>query len=83
MSAKLIADVTKKYNITSIDPKIAAFALLGMLNWTYQWYKPSGSNSREEIVRNFQLIFLQGILGQAATESLSSVPKFRVANENS
>src|SRR5215470_19878050 len=39
MSAKLIADVIKKYNITSIDPKIAAYALLGMLNWTYQWYK--------------------------------------------
>ena len=72
MSAKLIADVVKKYNITNIDPKLAAFALLGMLNWTYQWYKPSGSSSRDDIVRNFQQIFLQGILGhvtaRAATE---------------
>ena len=72
MSAKLIADVVKKYNITNIDPKLAAFALLGMLNWTYQWYQPSGSSSRDDIVRNFQQIFLQGILGhvtaRAATE---------------
>ena len=74
MSAKLIADVTKKYNIIGIDPKLAAFALLGMLNWTYQWYKPSGSNSREDVVRTFQRIFLQGILGQAAA---------RAANEHS
>ena len=65
MSAKLIADVLKTHNITNIDPKLAAFALLGMLNWTYQWYKPLGSNTRDEIVRNFQQIFLQGILGQA------------------
>ena len=65
MSTKLIADVLKKYNIAEINPKIAAFALLGMLNWTYQWYKPSGSSSREEIVKNFQQIFLQGILGNA------------------
>jgi AcrR family transcriptional regulator len=65
MSTKLIADVLKKYNIEEINPKIAAFALLGMLNWTYQWYKPSGSSSREEIVKNFQQIFLQGILGNA------------------
>src|SRR5262245_2538682 len=68
MSAKLIADALKKCNITAVDPKLAAFALLGMLNWTYQWYKPSGSNSRDEIVKSFQHIFLQGILGQAWAE---------------
>jgi hypothetical protein len=48
-----------------VNPKLAAFALLGMLNWTYQWYTMSGSNSREEIVKSFQQIFLQGILGNA------------------
>jgi hypothetical protein len=40
-----------------------------MLNWTYQWYRTSGSNTREEIVQTFQQIFLQGILGNAWTES--------------
>src|SRR5262249_32326932 len=68
MSTKLISDVLKKYAVTDINPKLAAFALLGMLNWTYQWYKTSGSNSREEIVRNFQQIFLQGIIGNAWAE---------------
>ena len=68
MTAKLIGEVLKKFSITDIDPKLAAFALLGMLNWTYQWYKLSGSNSREEIVNNFQRIFLQGILGHAWVE---------------
>src|SRR5947199_555596 len=65
MTTTLIADVVKKYNVKDVNPKLAAFALLGMLNWTYQWYKASGSNSREEIVRTFQRIFLQGILGNA------------------
>src|SRR5215475_12077908 len=68
MTAKLIAEVVRKYNVTDVNPKLAAFALLGMLNWTYQWYKPTGSNSREEIVKNFQHIFLQGILGRAWAE---------------
>jgi len=68
MTTKLITDVVKKFNVTHVNPKLAAFALLGMLNWTYQWYKPSGSSSREEIVENFQDIFLQGILGNAWTE---------------
>jgi AcrR family transcriptional regulator len=68
MTAKLIADVVRKYNVPDVHPKLAAFALLGMLNWTYQWYKPTGSNSREEIVKNFQHIFLQGILGRTWAE---------------
>jgi AcrR family transcriptional regulator len=68
MSTKVIADAIRKYNITDVNPKLAAFALLGMLNWTYQWYKPSGSHSREEIVMQFQNIFLNGILGHAWTE---------------
>jgi hypothetical protein len=72
MSTRLISDVLKKYRIVDIDAKIAAFALLGMLNWTYQWYKASGSNSRDEIVKNFQRIFLQGILGQAWAEQLAA-----------
>jgi AcrR family transcriptional regulator len=68
MTTKLITDVVKKFNIKDVNPKLAAFSLLGMLNWTYQWYKPSGSSSREEIVENFQRIFLQGILGDAWAE---------------
>src|SRR2546423_6144019 len=68
MTTKLIADVIKKYNVKDVNPKLAAFGLLGMLNWTYQWYKASGSNSREEIVKSFQQIFLQGILGHAWAE---------------
>jgi AcrR family transcriptional regulator len=68
MSAGLIADVMKKYDIKDLDPKLAAFALLGMLNWTYQWYQQDGSSSRDEIARNFQTIFLRGILGAAYAE---------------
>jgi AcrR family transcriptional regulator len=71
MTTKLVADVVKKHHIKDVDPKLAAFALLGMLNWTYQWYKPSGSNSREQIVDTFQRIFMQGILGLAWTEELA------------
>ena len=68
MLANLIADVIEKYGIKDLDPKLAAFALLGMLNWTYQWYQPGGSNSREDITKNFQDIFLRGILGHAFGE---------------
>src|SRR3989475_3580602 len=54
MTTKLIADVTKKYDVKDVNPKLAAFALLGMLNWTYQWYKATGPIRCDEIVAGFQ-----------------------------
>src|SRR5881409_1374069 len=68
MAAGIIADVTKKYNVKDVNPKLAAFALLGMLNWTYQWYKATGPIRCDEIVAGFQKIFLVGILGTALEE---------------
>ena len=76
MTTTLIADVVKKYNVKDVNPKLAAFALLGMLNWTYQWYKASGSNSREEIVKNFQQIFLRGVLGDGRVERQDTTADF-------
>jgi len=64
MTTKLIADVAKQHDIKEINPKLAAFALLGMLNWTYQWYKATGPIRCDEIVSSFQKIFLLGILGK-------------------
>ena len=68
IATDIIAEVTKKYNVNDVNPKLAAYALLGMLNWTYQWYKTSGSSKREEVAETFQQIFLRGILGSAWTE---------------
>ncbi|GIU93448.1 MAG: TetR family transcriptional regulator [Acidimicrobiia bacterium] len=35
------------------DPKMAAFAILGMMNWMYQWYRPDGDKSPEAIAEIF------------------------------
>jgi len=33
-----------------VDPKVAAFAIIGMCNWTAWWYDPSGARSQDEII---------------------------------
>src|SRR5215813_12439810 len=38
IATDIIAEVTKKYDVKGVNSKLAAYALLGMLNWTYQWY---------------------------------------------
>ncbi len=44
-----------------IHPRAAAFALLGMINWVYQWYQPDGSLSEEKLIRDYTTIFFDGL----------------------
>ena len=43
-----------------ITPRAAAFALLGMINWIYQWYRPQGALQEESLVQQYTDIFFQG-----------------------
>ena len=60
----LIADVQRQRTTTqAVTPRAAAFALVGMINWIYQWYQPNGSLNGEAIVRQFTEIFFRGAIG--------------------
>jgi AcrR family transcriptional regulator len=60
----LIADVQRlRGSGTLVTPRAAAFALVGMINWIYQWYKPQGALTGEAIVRQFTDIFFRGAVG--------------------
>ena len=44
----------------SVSPRAAAFALLGMINWIYQWYKPEGSLQAQDLVPQYTELFFAG-----------------------
>jgi AcrR family transcriptional regulator len=46
----------------SVTPRAAAFALLGMINWIYQWYRPEGALDEESLVRQYTEVFFAGAL---------------------
>jgi AcrR family transcriptional regulator len=57
----LIAEVQRARGSRAIvTPRAAAFALLGMINWIYQWYRPEGSLQEETIAQQYTEIFFQG-----------------------
>jgi TetR/AcrR family transcriptional regulator, cholesterol catabolism regulator len=59
----VIGEVQRARNAKgSITPRAAAFALLGMINWIYQWYKPEGDLQTQTLVPQFTEILLGGIL---------------------
>ena len=44
-----------------IDPRLTAFAWLGMHNYTYLWLKPGGRVSARDVAKPFADIFIRGI----------------------
>jgi AcrR family transcriptional regulator len=46
-----------------VEPRAAAFALLGMINWIYQWYRPDRALHEENLVCQYTEIFFAGALG--------------------
>jgi TetR/AcrR family transcriptional regulator, cholesterol catabolism regulator len=46
----------------AVSPRAAAFALLGMINWIYQWYKPEGSLQAHNLIPQFTELVFGGIL---------------------
>jgi len=60
----LVADVQRQRNSTSqVTPRAAAFALVGMINWIYQWHKPDGTLTGDALVRQYTDIFFRGAVG--------------------
>jgi TetR/AcrR family transcriptional regulator, cholesterol catabolism regulator len=44
-----------------VSPRAAAFALLGMINWIYQWYKPEGELHAQSLIPQFTELIFGGI----------------------
>lgn len=44
-----------------VSPRAAAFALLGMINWIYQWYKPEGNLQAQNLIPQFTDLIFGGI----------------------
>ena len=60
----LVAEVQRaRGSQGTVTPRAAAFALLGMLNWIYQWYRPEGTLQEETLAQQYTEIFFQGALG--------------------
>jgi AcrR family transcriptional regulator len=62
----LMAEVqSKSRNVNQskarVSPRAAAFALLGMINWIYQWYKPEGELQAQTLVPQFTELIFGGI----------------------
>jgi hypothetical protein len=65
---RLIRDgQAQKIICPDIDPKAVTFAIMGSLNWIYQWYKPGGRLSASAVAEEFADLIVTGIACTPAT----------------
>lgn len=58
---EVIASGVKKGEFRPVDPKVAAFAILGAINWIAQWYQPDGSLQAPELGAQFADYLVGGL----------------------
>ncbi len=47
-----------------LDVRLVTFAILGMCNWSYQWFRPDGPASADDVARVFWATVSGGILAR-------------------
>jgi AcrR family transcriptional regulator len=64
-------------SLRPVDPRVAAMALLGALNWTVKWYRPDGAKSARQIGAELAEQLVRGLLPEGASfipPPLSALP---------
>ncbi len=62
----LIAQVQEQAGVKPLlPPTLAAFALLGMINWLYQWFQPEGPTKQNELTEAYADFFFRGLMESA------------------
>lgn len=56
------AEAMRDGRMRPVDPKIAAFSFLGMVNWIYKWYRSDGEISAERLAAEMRRLFFGGLV---------------------
>ena len=57
----IIAEGVRRGEFRTVDPKMAAFVMLGAINWIARWYHPGGSIDPNDLGRQFADQLLGGL----------------------
>ena len=64
-----IAEAIARGQFRPVNPTVAAFSFLGMVLWTYKWFRTDGALSDDEIAQGMVDVFFNGLLAPRQTTS--------------
>lgn len=57
----LVSDGIREGSLADVDEKFATLLILSSMNWVYQWYRPDGPMSPEDIARKLTDMLFKGL----------------------
>ncbi len=69
---QILEDGIASGDFRPVDVKMAVFGLLGMLNWTHQWFTPDGELTAREIAGLLVDLALHGILNSEVADRFAA-----------
>ncbi len=61
MFRSLVRDCIREGTLADVDEKFATLLILSSINWVYQWYRPDGPMTPDEIARKLTNMLLNGL----------------------
>lgn len=58
----LLSGIAEKKFRSDVDPFVASYLILGMINWMYIWYRQKGKLSLDQIIENIEKLIFNGIV---------------------
>jgi hypothetical protein len=55
-------DLGRQRGPLSVDPRTAALAMFGSINWVSTWYRAGSSPSADVLAANFLRLYLDGVV---------------------
>jgi AcrR family transcriptional regulator len=66
---QILQDGIANGDFRPVDVKMAVFGILGMLNWTHQWFSPEGPLSSEQVAAILSDLALYGLTTRSSQET--------------
>jgi AcrR family transcriptional regulator len=64
-----LEELAEADKLRQVDPTVATFSLLGMVNWISRWYRRDGKLSVDAVLRDFSEIAMNSVMRNVASEA--------------
>jgi AcrR family transcriptional regulator len=62
LALRNFAELNELHQGSLVDPRTAALAMFGSINWVYTWYRPASGPSAARMAEDFTRLYLRGVL---------------------
>jgi AcrR family transcriptional regulator len=66
IAVRIFAELGRKHGPLNVDPRTAALAMFGSINWAFTWYRPGVGPSAPSVASDFVRLSLEGVLPRGA-----------------